>query len=229
MSFISPTKISAKGIKETLSLFEDLKKQQKFAQALTAQHAAREVKKWTLKKLFPYKKDGETGFKRRGSWASTGPYSFKVTPRKVNRNNPTAVIESSAPWIQGHQKGTTRTPKYSSTLGGVPLPFVGKGKPRRSTYAKIPTERGPVNLYNRKDHFIGKSKKGNRVLFQRVATKKGVRMSGQYMLPPRVKIRPKLGFVKRGRIVAKLAYIKLYPGNFLKALKSSNRRKVKSR
>jgi hypothetical protein len=226
-----------KGFKETLSLLEDLKKQQKFAQAITAQHAAREVKKWAVKKLFPHKKPGQSGFKRRGNWASKGPFSFQVTPRKVNRNIPTATIQSGAPWIQQHEVGGTRKPKYIKELGGVPVALTGKGKPRKSTYAKIPKSMGPLNMLRRgrakgafkrlnSQGFIKTTRSGGRALFVRT---KGGGLSAQYHLPKRVKIPAKLGFVKRGTPIAKRAYIRLYAGNLIKALKSSNRRKVKTK
>ena len=240
MSFISPIKISAKGIKETLSLFEDLKKQQKFAQALTAQHAAREVKQWTIHKLLPIKKPGLGGHKRRTGWTTTKEFGFMVSPKKVNRNQPWAVIESNASWIQDHEKGSTRKPRHPALLGGVPLATTGKGRPRKSKYGVIPAFKGPFNMVNRTKKgfgmgssgrigwqtFIGKTKNGRKAVY--IRTKNGGKegIAVQYVINKRLKIKPALKFKKKGKVIARAAYIKLYPGNFLRALKSSNRRKV---
>jgi hypothetical protein len=227
-----------KGFKETLSLLEDLAKQQKFAQAITAQHAAREVKQWTIKKLLPPKKPGPTGFKRRTGWTTTREHGFRVSPKRVNRNKPTAIIQADASWIQDHEKGTTRSPRHPKLLGGVPLALTGKGRPRTSKYAKVPAFKGPVNMLRRGkgmgphlqgrtgwNTFLGKTRKGEGAIY--IRTEKGI--TAQYIIKKTRKIKPKLGFVKRGTKVAKKAYVRLYAGNLIKALKSSNRRKVKTK
>ena len=163
-------RLSTVGFEPALRTVRNAPRQIRFASVQAVNATAVSVQRAVVTRLLP---DRFTLRSRGRPWQQPGgPFGFNVRPfARMTQAEPYAVLGSRADWLKLQEEGGVKT-----TASGKALAIPEPGTARPTPTSVVARRNKPAALLAKRGFFVAQSKKGGRVILQRLGRGKGLRL-----------------------------------------------------